>query len=736
MAENLVIEGIVQEIIYSNIANGYTVCDIDVDGIFHTAVGNMPGIAPGEGVRLTGKWTTHAEYGEQFKAEFCEKILPTGEAQILLYLSSGVVKGIGPSTAQKIVDRFGDKALEVIRDDPEKLAKIKGISIKKAGEMQASILEKQAVQNVILFLQPYGVTPNFAVKVFKKFGPSAVGMIEKNPYVLCEIEGIGFRTADTIAAKMGIEPANAARIKSGILYVLWESSSGGHTYLPTEHLVNLAVDILGTEKTAIENAVCTMILEGALMREKAAEGDRVYLPVFFHAEIGVAKRLYKIMRGKQNLAGVSLESAIASAEHRCGITLSEKQRQACLMVMKEGAAVITGGPGTGKTTVINAIIDIMLSAGLAVALCAPTGRAAKRIAETCGMEAKTIHRLLELNYTEGESKQIFGRNEEVPLDEDVIIVDEMSMVGVQLMYALLRALKPGARLIMVGDADQLTSVGAGDVLRDIIKSGVIPVCKLTEIYRQAAESLIIVNAHKINDGEAPIINCKDKDFFFMHCDSGQDIIRLIGDVCAKRLPKAYGLDPFLQIQVISPSRKAALGISVLNRHLQAVLNPPEHGKKEKAVGEVIFREGDKVMQVRNNYDIAWHTEEGIVGEGAFNGDVGVIARIVHPGNYLEVCFDGERIVKYDFTQLDELELAYAITVHKSQGSEFDAVIMPMFPSAPQLMYRNLLYTAVTRAKKLAILVGRENVMHQMIENNRQQDRFSGLSGKMEGVFLA
>ncbi len=735
MAETIVIEGVVEEIIFSNIANGYTVCDIDVDGVFSTAVGNMPGLAPGESVRLTGKWTSHAEYGEQFKVDFFERILPTGKKQILMYLSSGIIKGIGPATAQKIVSRFGEDALVVIRDMPNELAKIKGISRKKAEEMQASILEKQTVQSVVMFLQPYGVTANFAVKVYKKFGISAIAEIEKNPYVLCDIDGIGFKTADKIAMQMGVDACDASRMRSGIIFVLKESAGSGHTYLPFAQLVRIAKDMLGADMTAIENAISGMLLTGALIQEVCGDETFIYLPVFFHAEVGVARRLYAIMEGKRTSIGVSAEAAVLSAESRCGITLSKEQRSACVSVMNEGAAIITGGPGTGKTTVINAVIDIMQSAGLSVALCAPTGRAAKRLAETCGMDAKTVHRLLELNFSGEGTNQIFGRNEEVPLDEDVIIVDEMSMVDIQLMYALLRALRPGCRLIMVGDADQLTSVGAGNVLRDMIQSGKVPVCKLTDIYRQAAESMIVVNAHKINNGERPILNQKNKDFFFMHHEDAKDIQNIIGDLCSVRLPRAYNFDAISQIQVICPSKKTALGVTVLNKHLQACLNPPSPDKNEKTVGEMIYREGDKVMQVRNNYDIMWHNaDNSLSGEGAFNGDVGIIQHVNLQGQYLEVCYDGERIIRYDFTQLEELELAYAVTVHKSQGSEFEAVIIPMYPVAPQLMCRNLLYTAVTRAKKLAILIGREHAMETMISNNRQTARFSGLARKIEGIF--
>ncbi len=735
MAELLVIEGIVEEIIYQNIANGYTVCDIDMEGVFSTAVGIMPGVAPGEGVRLTGRWITHAEYGEQFRVETCEKILPTGKLQILQYLSSGIIRGIGPATAQKIVEKFEERALEVIRDNPEALAKIRGISLRKAEEMQASLMEKQAVQNVVMFLQPYGVTANFAVRVFRKFGADAVREIEKNPYVLCEVEGIGFKTADKIAMQMGVEPSCEARLKNGIKFVLMTFAANGHTFLPMELLVQQATTLLGADIAPVENMVTAMLLEGALIRENDAAGENIFLPPFFHAEMGVARRLYTIMHTGRAGIGISMEGAVSAAERRAGISLSEKQREALYMVMQNGVSVITGGPGTGKTTVINAIIEVMTEAGAAVALCAPTGRAAKRMAETCGMEAKTIHRLLELNFTGEGGQQVFGRNEEFPLDEDVIIVDEMSMVDVLLMYALLKAIKPGARLILVGDADQLTSVGAGDVLRDILQSEKVPACRLTEIYRQAAESMIVVGAHRINRGERPEVNEKDKDFFLMHREEAEEITRTICEICAERLPRAYGFDPLRHIQVICPSRKSPLGVNALNLALQACLNPPRADKQEKSIGDHVLREGDKVMQVRNNYDITWRVpESGETGNGVFNGDVGMVQTIQTKGQYIEVLFDEEKLVRYDFSQLEELEMAYAVTVHKSQGSEFEAVVIPMFPCAPQLMNRNILYTAVTRAKKLVVLVGRESVMQTMIAGTRQAERYSGLCRKIRGLF--
>lgn len=729
--KSIQVSGIVSEIVYENELNGYTVCDIDVDGVLITAVGIMPGVSPGESLCLEGTWISHPEYGEQLKVTSYEKLAPTSKGQILLYLSSGIIKGIGAATAKKIVDKFGEDSLNIIRDEPEKLSKIKGISIGRAMEMQSSFIEKQALQNLAMFLQPFGVTVGFALKVYKRFGSGAVAEIERNPYILCEVEGIGFKTADKIAFKMGIDPSSIDRLKNGLNYIMSEYAQGGHTYILYSDLIRFSEGLLGCNAESAENAFKAMLIEGKIIKEPLEDDEAVYLPAFYNAETSVARGLYHILGEKQISISGNIETVILSAEKQCGIVLSEEQKNACRLVMENGAVVITGGPGTGKTTVINSLLEILVSAGLEVALCAPTGRAAKRLGETCGMEARTIHRLLEYSYGGDKS---FERNSENPLLEDVIIVDEMSMVDILLMNALLKAIKTGARLIMVGDADQLPSVGAGNVLRDIIESGKIPTCRLTEIYRQAAESMIVVNAHKINKGEMPVVNVKDKDFFFMRKENGDDILNVLTEVCCDRLPKAYGFDPIRGIQVITPSRKTRLGVYELNRKIQDRLNPPDKKKKEKAAGEFIFREGDKVMQVKNNYDILWQSIKGTEdGQGVFNGDIGIIHSINPEAQYLDVLFDGEKIARYDFLQLDEIEPAYAITVHKSQGSEFDAVVMPMFPTAPQLMNRNLLYTALTRAKKLVVMVGRDEVLFKMITNNRESMRFSGLKRRIEGI---
>ncbi|MBR5218415.1 MAG: ATP-dependent RecD-like DNA helicase [Clostridia bacterium] len=732
MSEQRIIEGMVNSVTFTNEDTGFTVCDIDSDGILITAVGTMPGLSAGEYVRLCGNIVMHPNYGEQLKVTSFEKTSPAGEAQILVYLSSGIIKGIGPSTAVKIVNMFGDESLDVIRDDPDRLAEVKGISRAKALAMQESYLLNQSVQNIVMFLAPFGVTPALAVKVYKHFGLTSVSQIQKDPYVLCDVNGIGFRTADKIARQMNADLQSESRIAGGIKYILTAYAQNGNTCMEKEYLVNTSADFLQVDITAIENTLLSMILRAQIISDVHGSTDVIFLPYLYNAELGVARRLYNLQREEHITLKNNFDHYIEKAEEQSGITLSDTQRAACLCAAQNGSVIITGGPGTGKTTIINTIISIMNHAGLRVALCAPTGRAAKRLSETCGTEAKTIHRLLEINFAEDEEKQTFSRCETNPLDEDVIIVDEMSMVDILMMNGLLRALKPGARLVMAGDADQLPSVGAGNVLRDIIECGFIPTCRLTEIYRQAAESMIIVNAHRINGGENPVTGDKNSDFFFMHKTNGTDIQSSLVDVVCRRLPAAYGFDPFTDIQVLTPSRKSMLGVTELNKRLQEELNPPSKNKNQKQIGEIIYRQGDKIMQTRNNYDVTWvniNTNE--VGFGAFNGDIGIIQKIDEHNKIVDVLFDGERIVTYSFDELEQTEPAYAVTVHKSQGSEFDAVVIPMFPAPPQLMNRNLLYTALTRAKKLVVLIGREEVLYRMIQNDSRAKRFSGLKYKID-----
>ena len=726
-------EGIVAEIIYANEDNGYTVCAIDSGDDDFIAIGIMPSLSAGESVRLTGHWTTHPDYGQQFKVESYENIIPKNQTQILMYLSMGIIKGVGPSTASKIVKHFGERSLDIMRDEPLKLTVIKGISEKKALQMSESLISKQVMQNLVMFLQPFGVTAAFALKVFKKFGPDSASKIKENPYILCEIDGIGFLTADKLAAKLGISPDDENRLTRGVLYVLKEFSQNGNTFLERNRLTELSAKLLKCDAVSADNALFTLITRGEIIKEAVGEKINCYLPCYFNAELSVARSLLSLTQKDAPPLLSTFSEAVTSIENQSGITLSDEQKNACKKACSSNIFIITGGPGTGKTTIINTIISILESADKSVALCAPTGRAAKRLTETCGMEAKTIHRLLEINFSEG-SNQSFARCETFPIEEDVIIVDEMSMVDILLMSALLKAMKNDAVLIMAGDFDQLPSVGAGNVLCDMINSGKIPFMRLTQIYRQAQESMIVVNAHKINRGEEPLLNAKDKDFFLLPRENADDILSTISSLCCERLPKAYGFDAMCDIQVISPSRKTGVGVTELNRHLQSVINPPSNKKNEKIFGEYTFREGDKVMQVKNNYSISWkNTYTGIEGMGIFNGDIGRIITINSYEKSISIIFDDEKKAVYDFTQLEEIEPAFAVTVHKSQGSEFPAVIIPMYPSAPQLMNRNLLYTALTRAKKLVVLVGRREILNKMIKNTNVSVRNSGLRHKLESL---
>lgn len=726
------IEGTVEEIVFTNDANGFTVCDVSCNKELVTVVGYMPFLSAGETVKLSGKWTTHPDYGEQLKVEYYEKVLPCTETMIYKYLASGVIKGIRAATAEKIIDAFGDKALDIIEKEPQKLAEIKGISAKKAAEIGQAFAEQIGVRSVVMFLQQYGVTPNYAVKAYKIFGSDAIEQIKHNPYILSqEVHGIGFKTADKIAISMGIEVNAPERVKAGTKYVLTHSSAGGHTFLPRDFLIRSAAELLQVSEQEVENAIIAMRIEKTIYVESGEETEGVYLTPFHYAEMGVALRLAVLNdieppAGQQDIAG-----EIELIERETGVTLAQQQREAVKESLMSGVLVITGGPGTGKTTTINAIIKLMEKRGYSIVLGAPTGRAAKRMSEMTGKEAKTIHRLLEIGYMDEESRLEFAKNETDPLEADVVIIDETSMVDILLMNGLLKAIAQGTRLILVGDADQLPSVGPGNVLGDIIKSGEVKVIKLTEIFRQAQESMIIVNAHKINRGEYPHLNVKEKDFYFMGRENAADTAASIVDLCKHRLPAFYDYHPTRSIQVLTPMRKSTVGVQNLNIELQKALNPSGKDKKEKTYRDMIFREGDKVMQIKNNYNMQWEKlRDGEEGTGVFNGDVGYIESIRNEESVMIVIFDDDKKVKYDFNQLDELELAYALTVHKSQGSEFPVVVMPMFQGPPMLMSRNLFYTAVTRARELVVLVGQEKVMKLMVDNNREIKRYSGLERKL------
>ncbi len=729
--EKQTLTGIVEDVVYYNSENCYAVCYVQTEDKYTAVVGYMPYVAEGESITVTGSWTHHAEYGQQFKALYFEKNLPKGREDILKYLSSGVVKGVRRATAEKIVGRFGEKSLDIIAEAPHRLAEISGISQRKALEIGKAYASCLGVRDIVIFLQRFGITPNLAAKVYKHYGSGAVDVVKENPYLLSqEVYGIGFKTADKIAMSMGFEANAAMRIEAAVSYTLWDAAMAGHTFLPLKTLVNTTCTLIGADAVECETAITNMLFAGRLVSETHAAMQVVYQPAMHHAETRSALQLRTIAGTVFTQTDVDVEGIIAAIEAQQGISLAGQQREAVYASLGRGAMVITGGPGTGKTTIINAIIRVMERLGKSVALAAPTGRAAKRMSEMCGMEAKTLHRLLEVGYSEDGDGMRFSRDDKTPLDADVVIVDEMSMVDILLLHSLLKAVKSGTRLIMVGDSDQLPSVGAGDVLHDIIASGQLCVIALTEIFRQAKESMIVVNAHKINHGEYPTVNQKGSDFFMVHRDSGQEILSTIVDVCKSRLPATYGFNPITQIQVLTPTRKGVTGVAALNEQLQTALNPKDSKKKEKQHRAITFREGDKVMQIKNNYEMLWtKTADGADGTGVFNGDVGFIEKIDLTEEIMTVLFDDRR-ADYDFSQLDELDLAYAVTVHKSQGSEFEAVVMPMYPTAPMLQNRNLLYTAVTRAKKLVVLCGREGVVRTMVDSVSERRRYSGLEGKL------
>lgn len=726
--EKEIIEGEVREIVYYNDDNCYCVFDLNFAKNLITCVGHIPYLTAGECVRLEGAWTSHADYGEQFKFENFERTIPQKVSAIRTYLASGIIPGIREATAIKMTDIFGEETLEIIKNSPEKLTVIKGISLAKAMKMNEAFLIRQDAANTVMYFQQFGVSAKMAVKIHKKFGSLAVDLIKGNPYTLCdEISGIGFKTADRIAFQMGVPSTHPGRIKSGIRHALGEAAQNGHTCYPKDALLPYCCRLLGCDMIEVENGFSDLLSSGRIVYE--SKTDLCYLTALYNEELSVATRLLTLAEKRRKKLPVDPDSAIEEASE--GITLSLRQQDAVKAAITENIMVITGGPGTGKTTIINTILKIAFKLGLNVSLAAPTGKAAKRLSEACNAEAKTLHRLLGLDIISDTDDYTYTSDSIEPLRSDIVIVDEMSMVDLSLMNALLKSLKKDAKLILAGDSDQLPSVGAGNVLKDIIDSGRVTVITLTEVFRQAQESMIVTNAHRINSGEMPICNKKDKDFFFMP-RTPQDANTTIADLCAKRLPNTYSYDPLRHIQVLCPSKKGITGTIALNNTLQRYLNPPEKGKKEKKYGETLFRTGDKVMQIKNNYNIPYvrlsDNEEGL---GIYNGDIGIILDIDTKKAVMVIEFDDERVVEYDFAWLDELELAYALTVHKSQGCEFKAVILAVSPVAPMLTVRNLLYTAVTRAREIVVLVGSEDTVSKMVINNRETKRYSGLPDKLK-----
>ena len=723
-------EGTVEEIVFRNDQNGWTVASVRLDGSGRTsAVGVMPFLSAGEHAIFDGELVEHREYGEQIRVSGYETTRPETKSAVEKYLASGLIKGVGPATAKLIVGRFGARALDILESEPERLTEIDGIGPKRARQIAEAFEEQNAMRGTLLFLQGYGLSPALSMKIVKTYGEAAEQVLRANPYRLVdEVEGVGFKTADAIAASLGFAKESEFRLCSGIRYVLSEAANGmGHMYLPEGELIAQAGRVLGASEETTAHALKVLLTRRALALEEVNGERAVYLPNLLDAERDTAKLLLalrdSILPAPQSEEAILAE--IAEYERAESVTLCEEQRSAVLAAVTEGVAVVTGGPGTGKTTSINCIIRLMRRMGR-VELCAPTGRAAKRMSEATGCSARTLHRLLEY----GGEGQGFARDEDNPLEADVVIVDEMSMVDIFLMRSLLRALRPGTRLILVGDADQLPSVGAGNVLRDLIAADVVRVVRLTEIFRQAGQSMIVVNAHRINRGEYPTLRNRETDFFMERRESVAQAAQSVVALVQTRLPNYMKLDSLRDIQVMTPMKRGDLGVFALNRALQQALNPAHRDKPELTRGDVIFRLGDKVMQVRNDYDIEWTSPEKD-GTGAFNGDIGFVVSVNRREMELTVEFDDGRRAVYDSSMLDELEPAYCMSVHKSQGSEFEAVVLPLFSGPPMLMTRNLLYTAVTRAKKLVVLVGRESCVRQMVDNNHILRRYSALTERLK-----
>ena len=727
------INGYVDHIIYRNTDNGYTVLVLICDEEELTCVGTFSDIAEGENIEARGVFTDHPTYGRQFKVQSFEEKAPQDVVAIERYLGSGAIKGVGIALAARIVRRFKEDTFRIIEEEPERLAEIKGISDRKAMEIADQVNAKRDLRQAMIFLQQYGISTTLAVKIYNQYGQEVYGILQENPYRMADdIEGVGFRTADEIASRVGIRTDSDFRIRSGIQYALLQASGEGHTYLPMEELTGRASHLLGLEPEYIENHYMNLAMDRKIIMRQVDGVTQMYSSAFFYMEANTATML-KQLDVSYDVPDIEIEMRLRQIEKQTKMDLDEHQVEAVKEAVRNGLLIITGGPGTGKTTTINTIIRYFEMEGMDIFLAAPTGRAAKRMSETTGFEARTIHRMLELNGgMEGNAG--FERNEQNPLETDVIIIDEMSMVDISLMYALLKAVVAGTRLILVGDVNQLPSVGPGSVLKDIIDSGMFHTVKLTKIFRQASTSDIIVNAHKINRGEPVSLDNKSMDFFFLKRYDADKIINVTLQLIKQKLPKFVGASEY-DIQVLTPMRKGLLGVERLNTVLQMYLNPPDASKREKEYGSTLFREGDKVMQVKNNYQLEWEirSKYGLMidkGTGIFNGDMGIIEEINDFAETMTISFDEGRMVEYPYKLLEELELAYAITIHKSQGSEYPAVVIPLLTGPRMLMNRNLLYTAVTRAKKCVTIVGNDETFQMMIENNAEQRRYSGLKDRL------
>ena len=723
MEDLVTVTGVVEYITFQNSENGYTVLDFSSDGELYTATGNIGELYCGEKVTFTGRWLVHPTFGKQLKVEGCRREMPETAAEMLSYLSSGIIKGVKEKTAQKIVERFGSEAFAVIENAPARLAEIKGISRDRAKEISEEFKRRAAEREALISLEKYGMTTAECLKVFKIYGSRAVDTVERNPYLLCS-EGIGitFEKACAVASRLPVPPADEYRVEAGVLYVVRHNLYNGHTCLPREKVLVPSTALLGCSQECADEAIDRLTDQRRIICDEICGREFVFLPEIYEAEKRAASTVLFMKRFAPKCT-IDIDEQIKNAELIGGVCYNDRQRLAIKLAVEKGILILTGGPGTGKTTTLRGILKVFESQGLEVALAAPTGRAAKRMSELTGREAQTIHRLLEVEWDRND-RPVFQRNKRNPLGAGAVIIDELSMVDVVLFASLLDALPIGCRLVMVGDSDQLPPVGAGNVLHDMINSKALPVVELKEVFRQAMESLIVTNAHRIVRGENPELSRTDKDFFFLERNTPASTAQTVAQLCSERLPKAYKYSPTDDIQVLCPSRKGEAGTVNLNKILQRMINPPARHKREHAFGQRVFREGDKLMQIKNNYNIPW-TSSDKEGLGVFNGDIGVLDKIDEGAHMLYVRFD-DKTAEYPFEGSAELEHAYAVTVHKSQGSEFEAVVMPVSGVVEQLAYRNLLYTAVTRAKNLMILVGSRKTVEKMVANDSKAKRYSAL----------
>ena len=727
-----ILQGAVSAVVYQNYENGYAVLRLNLGGgQMVTVVGTIPLPAVGEKLMVTGKWSNHPSYGRQFEAEFLERLMPQTAMEILNYLSSRVIKGIGPRMAARIVERFGSETLAVMEREPERLAEVAGISREKARSIGEEFRLQVGMRQIMEFFALHHLPAELAVRTYKRYGDSTMELLYDDPYLLMDEElEAEFGAVDQFAIALGVAGDDPRRVEAGVLFELNYNLTGGHSFLPEDKLIAATARLLTVEEDTVKQAVGRLLEVDRLNREQLAGITVIYLPQLYEAETESTRRLLEFA-GNTFPEPKNLDKLIRSVAKDSGIDYSSQQLEAIREAATRGLLLITGGPGTGKTTILNGILELLGRMQLRCLLAAPTGRAAKRLSEVTGEDASTIHRLLEAGIDPATGKMFFARDEENPLKCDAVIVDEMSMVDIQLLHSLLQAIPQGKRLILVGDPDQLPPVGPGFPFGDMLRSGVLPSVRLTEIFRQAQQSLIVMNAHRVNQGEMPDLKCVTSDFFFMRRSSEEAVCSLIRDLCAARLPQNMGI-PSDQIQVLSPTRKGAVGTVNLNRLLQEALNPPGPNKKERAFGDYLFREGDRVMQIRNNYDILWKkTDASMVGAGIFNGDVGIIQSIDTGSETLSVLFD-DKVAEYDFTQLSELEPAYAMTVHKSQGSEYRAVVLTAWNGSPYLLSRSILYTAITRARELLVIVGREETVGVMVGNAKKNRRYSGLKLRLQG----